>query len=331
MQTSIVTQIEALLRAHDHLPEKTLREIVARRDDAIQPLLDLLGKAATDPGSAAGQDYMGHIYAAMLLASFRERRAHPLLLEIMSLPDPHLIQHVWGGMMLDYMPRLLAMTAGPDVTGLIRLADDEKAWETVRELAIEALVCLVARGEQPRDRVIALLRGLLNRPRSHADSQFVTFIAMIAADIHPGEMMDEIGMQIASGNIDSDYLSMDELKQMAAESVEKVLERTRDSVTMRYFDDVIAEMSGWDCFNPEETKQQNQEQRDAMMRFFEAPPNLPGIDDEAVLPPNDEIEDAVVTGPGPHARPRRGPETGRNEPCPCGSGRKYKKCCGQGA
>jgi len=22
------------------------------------------------------------------------------------------------------------------------------------------------------------------------------------------------------------------------------------------------------------------------------------------------------------------PKTGRNEPCPCGSGRKFKKCCG---
>ena len=22
------------------------------------------------------------------------------------------------------------------------------------------------------------------------------------------------------------------------------------------------------------------------------------------------------------------PEVGRNEPCPCGSGKKYKKCCG---
>lgn len=25
---------------------------------------------------------------------------------------------------------------------------------------------------------------------------------------------------------------------------------------------------------------------------------------------------------------RAGPKVGRNEPCPCGSGRKYKKCCG---
>ena len=25
---------------------------------------------------------------------------------------------------------------------------------------------------------------------------------------------------------------------------------------------------------------------------------------------------------------RKTPKVGRNEPCPCGSGKKYKKCCG---
>ncbi|MHC4123979.1 MAG: SEC-C metal-binding domain-containing protein [Planctomycetota bacterium] len=25
------------------------------------------------------------------------------------------------------------------------------------------------------------------------------------------------------------------------------------------------------------------------------------------------------------------PKVGRNDPCPCGSGRKYKKCCGKNA
>ena len=37
-----------------------------------------------------------------------------------------------------------------------------------------------------------------------------------------------------------------------------------------------------------------------------------------------------LRGPGPPrpaARPRAHPRIGRNDPCPCGSGRKYKKCC----
>ncbi|MEE4315298.1 MAG: YchJ family protein [Desulfofustis sp.] len=37
-------------------------------------------------------------------------------------------------------------------------------------------------------------------------------------------------------------------------------------------------------------------------------------------------------GQPPPARPvvRDRPKVGRNEPCPCGSGLKYKKCCGRG-
>jgi len=34
-------------------------------------------------------------------------------------------------------------------------------------------------------------------------------------------------------------------------------------------------------------------------------------------------------GEGGPAQPvTKGKKTGRNEPCPCGSGKKYKKCCG---
>jgi len=36
----------------------------------------------------------------------------------------------------------------------------------------------------------------------------------------------------------------------------------------------------------------------------------------------------ALAGRPPVQRPvRRGPKVGRNEPCPCGSGKKYKKCC----
>jgi len=36
----------------------------------------------------------------------------------------------------------------------------------------------------------------------------------------------------------------------------------------------------------------------------------------------------ALAGRPPVQRPvRRGPKVGRNDPCPCGSGKKYKKCC----
>jgi preprotein translocase subunit SecA len=42
----------------------------------------------------------------------------------------------------------------------------------------------------------------------------------------------------------------------------------------------------------------------------------------------------ATSGSGDYARPkaekRQAKKVGRNDPCPCGSGKKYKKCCGKG-
>lgn len=45
---------------------------------------------------------------------------------------------------------------------------------------------------------------------------------------------------------------------------------------------------------------------------------LPGEDDEPLPPPVETIR-------------ADGKAVGRNDPCPCGSGKKYKKCCGKNA
>jgi hypothetical protein len=43
--------------------------------------------------------------------------------------------------------------------------------------------------------------------------------------------------------------------------------------------------------------------------------------------PLDRLEE-IVTALDASQRPARATKVGRNAPCPCGSGRKYKKCCG---
>jgi tetratricopeptide (TPR) repeat protein len=40
---------------------------------------------------------------------------------------------------------------------------------------------------------------------------------------------------------------------------------------------------------------------------------------------------AALDAARPSVRPRQATRVGRNAPCPCGSGRKYKKCCGSGS
>ena len=42
-----------------------------------------------------------------------------------------------------------------------------------------------------------------------------------------------------------------------------------------------------------------------------------------------EAEGEAATGQAPQPQLRQGPKVGRNDPCPCGSGKKYKQCHGQ--
>jgi preprotein translocase subunit SecA len=52
---------------------------------------------------------------------------------------------------------------------------------------------------------------------------------------------------------------------------------------------------------------------------------------ESLLPGREPNEEAMAGNVG-DARPKpvhRGKKIGRNDPCPCGSGRKYKHCCGR--
>jgi hypothetical protein len=43
-----------------------------------------------------------------------------------------------------------------------------------------------------------------------------------------------------------------------------------------------------------------------------------------------QLEEELENLPAPPQPIRAAPKPGRNDPCPCGSGKKYKKCCGGG-
>ena len=53
---------------------------------------------------------------------------------------------------------------------------------------------------------------------------------------------------------------------------------------------------------------------------------LQGAPAAAAAPVSSPAPAAAATAP----QPEKQKKVGRNDPCPCGSGKKYKKCCGKG-
>jgi len=179
------------------------------------------------------------------------------------------------------------------------MVEDEKLDEYCRNACVDALTCLVAWGEQPRADHVAWLRGLLaSKLRSvPANAHVFGGVVSAACDLEAWELRPEVEAAYARGEVDDGF------------------------VDLKFFLDCQAgkRRSQWQAFC--ESHQPIADVADAT-KWLDTPPPK----DDPSSASLDEDLDIVADSAFPYIAP---PKVGRNDPCPCGSGKKHKKCCGR--
>jgi hypothetical protein len=186
------------------------------------------------------------------------------------------------------------------------LVESEEVDEYVRAAAIDAFLVLERTGQMPRAEVIeyyrSLFQGKLQRTHSFAWDGLVGSVARLPAP----ELLDDVRQAYVDDLADSTVAGLESIERDLAEPKPGRSEK-RGLVT-----DAIDEMEWWVAFHPE----------DSQPEVLPEPPKA-----QAPLPPPPAPPPESYTAPKPFVRQ---PKIGRNDPCPCGSGKKYKKCCGKG-
>ncbi|PRY73564.1 preprotein translocase subunit SecA [Halomonas ventosae] len=92
--------------------------------------------------------------------------------------------------------------------------------------------------------------------------------------------------------------------------------------------DVTRILSHVQVRRPEEVEALERQRREALAR---EKASAASRHDAPSMAADDQDEASAAPAPGADGRPlrREGPKVGRNDPCPCGSGKKYKQCCGK--
>lgn len=274
-------------------PEEALKEIVARKEEAIPLLLDILKQIRDNPGmNLADGDYFGHIYALDLLAQSRVEEAYPLVLELISLPSEQLYG-LFGDMIADSAGRILASICGDDVAPIKGIIENESVDKYVRVEAITALAILALDGEIEREELIEYYRGIF---RTIDDPGILALLINLCTDIYPGELYDEIREAYENDRVDSFVIDMESVEQAMREGEASLLAKAKKNRYLQKINDTIGELREW-----------------AYIGDFED-----GLFDLSDIWPEKKRKPTVNE-----------PKIGRNDPCPCGSGKKYKKCCGK--
>ena len=300
-----ITEIlKALERNTGTFPRRAVEAAVEQREEIMPELLGILEDTVTRAKEIVTEDpdgaYFAHLYAMYLLAQFRETRAYLLVVQFARLEE-NLLDVLAGEFITEDLCRVLASVCDGD-TGLIEdLIEDSDVGEYVRSAALRSLLVLVAMGDKSRDEVMAyfkaLFEGRLERSYSHAWDELVAG----ATRLHPGEVYEHIATAYEEDLVNPGFISPRNVEKALKQDKESVL-RELPSFERGYIENVVDEMAWWACFK--------QPQR----RARRPKPLAPSPTGQAPLESQ---------------QPRRSTKVKPNEPCPCGSGKKYKKCCGR--
>jgi hypothetical protein len=282
-------QILDQLGSGDGMPTEAIRAATADRTIVAPLLLEAIDRC--EPTSEVDEN--GLFIAFHLLGQWREQSAYRPLARFLRRPDVELIL---GDATTETSHRIMANVFDGDPRPIYDIIQDAAADEFVRGRIFDTLVILVFRGELDRTAVADFLRSAFDdlQPRelNAVWDGWQGAIALLALT----ELEPLVRQAFRRGFIDETMTRLkdfeDDLKRACAgHPVQPWQQKEYEP-----FGDVIDELSNWAGFKPKQ--------------------------------PRDQIASGWRPDPSP-AMPARNPfrNIGRNDPCPCGSGKKFKKCC----
>lgn len=282
-------------------PREAVEAAIERRDESIPHLLGALEWARAQRG-LLDDDYILHYFALFLLAEFRESRALRPIVELFrqSVDEDDIIDFT-----AEQLPAVLASVAGDDLTPLRELIEDSAASQWVRAAGLRALGTLALRGTLPREAltpyVEELFAGRLERQPSHAWNSLVS----VCVTLRLTQFLPAIHQAYEDGLADPFFRTLQDLEGEIRRAPPEAIPAHAE-ISSALVESAIEEMMDWGCFDPFIEAEEPWGPTDGLTTFNDLP-----ADYEALTP---------------YVRPFE--KIGRNHPCPCGSGRKYKKCCG---
>lgn len=271
------------------------------------------------------------IYAQYLAAELRDNRAYRPLARMANCTT-EVAEERFGDDVGSGLGQILASVCDGDMEPLRTLAENADAGMWCRYAALHAMGVRVVNGDAPRDELLVYLDGFCEREAEvmrndewdwdRDPDDLLSWAVDIASTIGPGPLMPKIRGWFAEDLIDRSVTGMDRLDAQAAADPDACIASARENPHLLYIDDAVASMEWWHCFETEAMKPAGEARRaKRMSELLAAHPSFAAVREK--LQTNTDIPDMPVA----ITFRRNAPKVGRNDPCPCGSGKKYKKCC----
>ncbi|MGH9769771.1 MAG: SEC-C metal-binding domain-containing protein [Blastocatellia bacterium] len=304
--------IDLLFKEEDRVTLEHARELIGRGEEAARPLREILANEDYWYEGVGGNHWIV-VHAINILGAMRDERALPLLVEM--IPHAYFANHDAA---VEVLPAALEQYGAPALDPYMKFIDeyrgayrDNPDFGHCRHTVSAALTRIALKDADVRARVTEFILGLFAAPQED-DRIFLSFSAghPIALDKEPGKGR---GLQAVRAAYERRMINR-EINGSFKEFAQMVKDRHPN-----LFNDLKSEL--FDFYQPDEIKRRQKARAEQQ-------------EDDPYRPTADQTVPAAPAVPAGYTTAERGgfqrtEKVGRNDPCPCGSGKKYKKCCGQ--
>jgi hypothetical protein len=293
-------EIMAALEAHGPLPREALEAAGQSRDEMLPVFLDYISRLQSSGiNDLEGMD--AFIFMFFLLAEWRETRAYRPLAKLLRR-DPEFLDALLGDSITEASARVMAGVFDGDLQPLIDILLDDAADGFLRGEMFNTLAIVALENPDLRPQITQFLVDFFDLTGTVTGEEVWWAWAECIAALGLANMATAVRAVFDSGLITPDHSRIEDFT--------KRLQATLDAGRPDWFTslstntlitDTIAELAPWYCFTPEYLAKKAEGRLNVL---------------SSLMPRSGDPFNSVITG-----------KTGRNDPCPCGSGKKFKKCC----
>jgi uncharacterized protein YecA (UPF0149 family) len=282
------------------LPLEALQAAGQMRSDMVPEFLACIERLlAANIDTASDEDLSAFLFIFHLLGEWRDQSAYrPLTLLLRH--DPEFLEALIGDGITETSGRVIAGVFDGDLLPIFAAIDDTAADSFIRGQMFDALVISTLDDPRHKPQVIDFLRKFfdengIDTPEEVWSSWAFAIAALGASDLKPLVAQVYEDQRISPMHSSFDFFE-EELQTAIETGTPKWFKRSRNA---ELISDAVEELSHWHCFSDE---------------YLNPKPKPPRTDNPF---------SSMFGLPFEHSTP----QVGRNDPCPCGSGKKFKKCC----
>lgn len=339
---TVIGALKEIREPFTTFPADAVRWARKHREEITPHLIQLIENvpeyAARRAAASNLPESHGHIIALYLLTEFAVKEILPTLLSILNHSDAKVVGSFHDVIDQDMAQILGRLADEPDqLSPLIFNMDADQA---LRRDATDAIIWMVTEGKLSRDAAISRLLDWLNASRRNHDTILTTWIAGSLMDLGASDACQLLTEACEEGEMEEMWICTEEIQDALSRGDDTFLQTLDDHRADR-IEHTVVELNDWDwdgsraasseLWGDEEDaddlddgdEDYLSDSEDFRRMWLQAHDQM-----SPLLPLNQPSEKDRHFGPEVTAPIRfEGPKVGRNDPCPCGSGKKYKKCC----